>query len=61
MLARIVFAAGCILLAFALWPLIALVNHAEPFVFGLPPFVFTMFLLNILVAALLAFAYWKAE
>jgi len=57
--ARIVFATGCILLAFALWPAIALVNDVEPFIFGLPPFVFMMFLLNILVAALLAFAYWK--
>ena len=52
---------GLLLLASALWPAIALVNRVEPFLLGLPPFVLAMFLVNVLVVALLAVAYWKAN
>lgn len=53
----VLFAAGCALLAIANWPLITLVNRIEPFVFGLPFFVFVMLALNLLVALLLFLAY----
>ena len=54
---RVLFASGCVLLAVALWPLIVLINRIEPFVFGLPFFVFVMLVLNLLVALLLFVAY----
>ena len=54
---RILFACGCLLFAAANWPLMILVNRIEPFIFGLPTFVFSMFLLNFLVAVLLFIAY----
>jgi len=53
--------AALILLAIANWPVIALVNRVEPFVMGLPPFVFTMLVLNILVALLLFIAWRVAD
>ena len=54
---RILFAAGCLLLAIANWPLITLINRIEPFVTGLPFFVFVMLALNMLVVPLLFVAY----
>jgi hypothetical protein len=54
---RLLIIVGSMLLALANWPLIVLVNRPEPFVFGLPPFVFAMFLLNLFVALLLFVAY----
>ena len=54
---RALFAAGCLLLASANWPLLTFINRAGPPILGLPPFVFAMFVLNLLVAALLAIAY----
>ncbi len=54
---RLLFAAGCFLLAIANWPLITLINRIEPFVMGLPFFVFVMVALNMLVVLLLFVAY----
>jgi hypothetical protein len=58
---RILFFAGCALFAVANWPIIVLINRIEPVILGLPVFVFVMFLLNLLVAGLLAFAYRKLD
>lgn len=49
------------MLAVANWPAITLVNRTQPLILGLPPFVVTMFSLNILVAILLAIAYYKLD
>jgi hypothetical protein len=58
---RILFACGYLLFAAANWPLLILVNRIEPFIFGLPTFVFAMFALNFLVAILLLIAYRMTE
>lgn len=55
---RCLVGAGLTLLAIASWPVIVLVNRVEPFIMGLPPFVFTMLVLNLLVALLLFIA-WR--
>jgi hypothetical protein len=54
---RILFACGCALVAIANWPLINLINRVEPFVLGLPFFIFVMLVLHILVVLLLFVAY----
>ncbi len=54
---RLLFAAGCVLLALANWPLLTLSNRIEPFILGLPFFVFVMLALNLLVGVLLFVAY----
>ncbi len=54
---RVLFASGCVLLAIANWPLLILSNRIEPFIFGLPFFVFVMLALNLLVGLLLFVAY----
>jgi hypothetical protein len=56
---RILFFAGWALFAVANWPFIVLINRIEPVILGLPLFVFVMFVLNLLVAGLLALAYRK--
>ena len=48
---------GALLFALAIWPFVVLVNRIEPFVLGLPFYLFWMVLLDVLVAALLAVAY----
>src|SRR5207249_7735366 len=57
---RVLFATGCALLALANWPLLTLSNRVEPFVLGLPFFVFVMLALNLLVGLLLFVAYQVA-
>ena len=52
----VLFGCGCTLVALAVWPLVTLVNRVQPFIFGLPPFVFSMLVLNLLVALLLFIA-----
>ena len=54
---RVLFACGCVLVALANWPLINLINRIEPFVLGLPFFIFVMLVLHILVVLLLLVAY----
>jgi hypothetical protein len=54
---RVLFACGCALVAIANWPLINLINRVEPFVLGLPFFIFVMLVLHILVVLLLFVAY----
>ncbi len=54
---RVLFASGCVLLAVVNWPLITLVNRIEPFIWGLPFFVFVTLVLNLLVALLLFVSY----
>ena len=54
---RVLFACGCALVAIAHWPLINLINRVEPFVLGLPFFIFVMLVLHILVVLLLFVAY----
>jgi hypothetical protein len=50
-----------VLLACGNWPVVILVNRLDPTILGLPPFVWSMFLLNLAVAALLVVAYRKLE
>jgi hypothetical protein len=54
---RIIVVLGAVLFGLSTWPFVPLVNRIEPFVFGLPFYLFWMVLLDILVAALLAAAY----
>ena len=53
--------AGLLLLAGTQWPILIIPNRIEPVILGLPFFVFWMLSLNLLVFALLVFAYWKLE
>lgn len=55
------FITGCVLLACGNWPVVILVNRLHPTILGLPPFVWSMFLLNVVVAILLVVAYRKLE
>ncbi|MFN0168826.1 MAG: hypothetical protein ACKV22_20565 [Bryobacteraceae bacterium] len=55
----VIFLAGALLIAGSQWPLLIIPNRIEPMVFGLPFFIFWMLALNLMVFALLAFAYWK--
>jgi hypothetical protein len=54
---RVLFACGCVLVAIANWPLLILVNRIDPFVVGLPFFIFVMLVLNLSVGLLLFVAY----
>ena len=54
---RMLFACGCALVALANWPLINLINRVEPFVLGLPFFIFVMLVIHVLVVLLLFVAY----
>jgi hypothetical protein len=56
----IVFVAA-FLFSLSLWPFVPLVNRIEPFVFGLPFYLFWMVFLDLLVAALLAVAYYLLD
>jgi hypothetical protein len=58
---RVLVVSGCALVAIANWPLITFVNRIEPFIFGLPFFIFVMLVLNILVVLLLFVAYQLAD
>jgi SSS family solute:Na+ symporter len=54
---RLLCAAGVALLALANWPLLTVFNRIEPFVLGLPFFVFAMLAINLLVGVFLFAAY----
>jgi solute:Na+ symporter, SSS family len=54
---KILFACGCVLLAIANWPLLKLANRIDPFVLGMPFFIFVMFAVNVSVGLLLFVAY----
>lgn len=58
---RALFLMGCLLLLCGNWPVVTIVNRAGPTIFGLPPFVASMFLLNLAVAGLLIVAYRKLD
>jgi hypothetical protein len=50
---RIFFVAGLAIWLFAMWPGVMLFNHVEPFIMGLPPFVFFSLIVFIAVPLLL--------
>ena len=51
---RIFFAAGVAIVLFTIWPSVTLFNYAEPFILGLPPFVFFSLIVFVAVPILLA-------
>jgi hypothetical protein len=53
---RIFFAAGLAIVLFAIWPSAALFNYPEPFILGLPPFVFFSLIVFVAVPVLLLIA-----
>ena len=53
---RIFFAAGLAIVLFAIWPSVTLFNYAEPFMLGLPPFVFFSLIVFVAVPVLLVIA-----
>jgi hypothetical protein len=53
---RLFFAAGLAIFLFALWPSVTLFNHLEPFILGLPPFVFFSLIVFVAVPILLVIA-----
>jgi hypothetical protein len=53
---RLFFAAGLAIFLFALWPSVTLFNRAEPFILGLPPFVFFSTVVFVAVPILLLIA-----
>jgi hypothetical protein len=50
---RLFFAAGLAIWLFTLWPSVTLFNRAEPFILGLPPFVFFSLIVFVAVPVLL--------
>ncbi|MGH9627040.1 MAG: DUF3311 domain-containing protein [Bryobacteraceae bacterium] len=54
---RIIVVLAVVLFGLSIWPFVPLVNRIEPFILGLPFYLFWMVLLDVLVAALLAVAY----
>ena len=50
---RIFFAAGVAIWLFTLWPAVTLFNYPEPFILGLPPFVFFSLIVFVAVPILL--------
>jgi len=50
---RIFFAAGLAIVLFTIWPAITLFNRTEPFILGLPPFVFYSLIVFVAVPILL--------
>jgi hypothetical protein len=54
---RIVVVLAMALFALSLWPAVAFANRIEPYVLGLPFYLFWMVSLDLGVAALLALAY----
>ncbi len=55
---KVVVVLATVLFALSLWPAVAFANRIEPFVFGLPFYLFWMVSLDLGVAALLAVAYY---
>ncbi|HYZ84527.1 MAG TPA: hypothetical protein VE621_08995 [Bryobacteraceae bacterium] len=55
---RVVAALAALLFTLSLWPAVAFANRIEPFVLGLPFYLFWMVSLDLGVAALLAVAYY---
>ena len=53
---RLFFAAGLAIALFTIWPSVTLFNHAEPFILGLPPFVFFSLIVFVAVPILLVIA-----
>ena len=53
---RIFFAAGLAIVLSAIWPAVALFNYPEPFILGLPPFVFFSLIIFVAVPILLVIA-----
>lgn len=53
---RLFFAAGLAIFLFALWPSVMLFNRTEPFILGLPPFVFFSLIVFVAVPILLVLA-----
>ena len=53
---RIFFAAGLAIVLFTIWPSVTLFNYAEPFILGLPPFVFFSLIVFVAVPVLLVVA-----
>ena len=53
---RLFFAAGLAIFLFTLWPSVTLFNRAEPFILGLPPFVFFSLIVFVAVPVLLVTA-----
>jgi hypothetical protein len=53
---RIFFAAGLAIVLFTIWPSVTLFNHPEPFILGLPPFVFFSLIVFVAVPILLVIA-----
>jgi hypothetical protein len=53
---RFFFAAGLAIFLFTLWPSVTLFNRAEPFILGLPPFVFFSTIVFVAVPILLVIA-----
>ena len=50
---RIFFGAGLGIVLFTIWPGVTLFNYPEPFILGLPPFVFYSLIVFVAVPALL--------
>ena len=50
---RIFFAAGLAIVLFTIWPGVTLFNYPEPFILGLPPFVFYSLIVFVAVPVLL--------
>jgi len=50
---RIFFVAGVAIWLFTLWPAVTLFNYPEPFILGLPPFVFFSLIVFVAVPILL--------
>ena len=53
---RLFFFAGLAIFAFTLWPSVTLFDRAEPFILGLPPFVFFSTIVFVAVPILLVIA-----
>jgi hypothetical protein len=50
---RLFFAAGVAIWLFTMWPAVTLFNRAEPFILGLPPFLFFSLIVFVAVPVLL--------
>ena len=53
---RLFFAAGVIIVLSTIWPAVTLLNYPEPFILGLPPFVFFSLIVFVAVPVLLGLA-----
>jgi hypothetical protein len=53
---RLFFGAGVAIFLFTLWPSVTLFNRVEPFILGLPPFVFFSTIVFVAVPILLVIA-----